>query len=139
MWSKTYSITVEGLSAEKIWKVWTDVNNWHKWQDDIDYAKLDGEFKEGNVIKFRPKGGPNINLELTEVHPGSCFVDLTRFPLAKMYDTHELITHGNKVEIKSTIRVEGFLAFVWRKLVAEGVANGLEEQTNKLIEAVKNE
>jgi hypothetical protein len=138
MWSKSYSKMIEGVNAGQVWNVWTDVNQWHTWQDDIDHAKLDGGFETGNVIHFKPKGGPNIKLELTEVKPNSVFIDLTRFPLAKMYDLHELIDHGNKLEIKSTIRIEGPLSFIWKKLVAENVANGLEEQTEKLIEKVKN-
>jgi len=138
MWTKSYSKTVEGLNAIEVWTVWTDVNQWHTWQDDIEFAKLNGEFSKGGLIQFKPKGGPNIKLELTEVKPYSVFVDLTRFPLAKMFDLHEIIDHGEKLEIKSTIRIEGPLSFLWRKLVAENVAKGLEEQTDRLIEKVKN-
>ncbi len=139
MWCKSYSKRVKGLDSEQIWKVWTDVNNWHKWQDDIEYAKLDGEFQEGNIFLFKPKGGPKIKIELTDVKQNSTFVDLTRFPLAKMYDSHQIIDHGDELEIKTTIRIEGPLSFLWRKIVAEDVANGMEEQTEKLIERVRNE
>ena len=90
------------------------------------------------MIHFKPKGGPNIRLELTEVKPNYSFVDLTRFPLARMFDLHELLDHGDKLEIKSTIRIEGPLSFLWRKLVAENVAKGLKEQTERLIEKAKN-
>lgn len=138
MWSKSYSKTVEGLNASQVWKVWSDINQWHTWQDDIEYAQLDGEFKTGNVFRFKPKGGPNIKIELTEVKPGSVFIDLTRFPLAKMYDKHELIDQGDGLEIKSTIRIEGPLSYLWRKLVAENVAGGMEEQTDRLIERARN-
>lgn len=138
MWTKSYSKTVENLNAAKVWSVWTDVNQWHTWQDDIEFAKLNGEFRKGSLIHFKPKGGPNIKLELTEVTPNSVFVDLARFPLARMFDSHEIIDHGENLEIKSTIRIEGPLSFLWRKLVAENVAKGLEEQTDKLIEKVKN-
>ena len=117
MWTKSYSKTVENLDATRVWTVWTDVNQWHTWQDDIESAKLNGEFKKGSVIHFKPKGGPNIRLELTEV---------------------ELLDHGDKLEIKSTIRIEGPLSFLWRKLVAENVAKGLKEQTERLIEKAKN-
>ena len=138
MWSKSYSKTVEGLSANLIWNVWTDVNQWHTWQDDIEYAQLDGEFIKGNVFRFKPKGGPNIKIELAEVKPNSVFVDLTRFPLARMYDSHELIEHGDKLEIKTTLRIECPLSFLWRKLVAENVVNGMKEQTERLIEKARN-
>ena len=138
MWTKSYSKTVENLKAAEVWTVWADVNQWHTWQDDIEFAKLNGEFRKGGLIHFKPKGGPNFKLELTEVKPNSVFVDLTRFPLARMFDSHEIIDHGEKLEIKSTIRIEGPLSFLWRKLVAENVAKGLEEQTDRLIEKVKN-
>ena len=138
MWTKSYSKIVENLDAAKVWTVWTDVDQWHTWQDDIEYATLSGEFAKGGLIHFKPRGGPNIKLELAEVKPDSVFVDLTRFPLARMFDSHELIDHGGNLEIKSTIRIQGPLSFLWRKLVAENVANGLEQQTDKLIEKVNN-
>lgn len=137
MWTKTYSKVVDGVSTDQVWKVWSDVNQWHTWQDDIEYAKLDGEFKAGNVFRFKPKGGPNINIELTEVKPKAVFVDLTQFFLAKMYDSHELIERGNQLEIKTTLRLEGPLAFLWKKLVVDDIAKGMPEQTERLIEKAR--
>jgi hypothetical protein len=138
MWSKTYSQKVTGLDAEQLWKVWTDVNQWHTWQDDIEYAKLDGEFSAGQSILFKPKGSSEIKIELTRVEPNQRFVDLTRFPLAKMYDTHEIIEHGNQLEVKTTVSLQGILAPLWRKLVAEDIANSLDIQTERLIARAKN-
>jgi hypothetical protein len=138
MWSKSYSKTVKDLTAGQVWNIWTDINQWHTWQDDIEYARLDSEFKKGGAFLFKPKGGPRFNIELTKVEPNFAFVDLTRFPLAKMYDAHELIDHGDKLEIKTTISIEGPLSFLWRKIVAENVANGMKEQTERLIEKVRN-
>jgi len=138
MWSKTYSKTVQGLKADNVWKVWTDVNQWHVWQDDIEYAKLDGEFKVGNTFLLKPKGGPKVNIEIIKVEPNIIFTDLTRFPLAKMYGSHEFFVHGDELEIKTTMSIEGPLSFVWRKIVAEDVANGMQEQTERLIEKARN-
>jgi hypothetical protein len=138
MWTKSYSQTVKDLSAERVWDVWTDVNQWHAWQDDVEYACLDGAFESGKKFAFRPKGGPDIEIELTEVRKNSTFVDVTRFPFARMIDSHELIEHGDELEIKCTVTMVGPLAFVWRKLVGEGVANGLPEQTRRLIERAQH-
>lgn len=138
MWSKSYSKTVKGLKVEEVWGVWTDVNNWHTWQNDIEYAKLDGDFKVGSVFQFKPKGGPKVSIELFKVEPNKMFVDLTRFPLAKMYGTHEFIARGEELEIRTTMSIEGPLSLVWRKIVTEGIVDSLEEQTEKLIEKVRN-
>ena len=137
MWSKTYSKKVTGLKLEGIWAIWADINNWHEWHDDIEYAKLSGKFDSGNKFILKPKNGPKVSIELIEVNPYSKFVDLTRFPLAKMYGIHEFIQNGNEIEIKTTMKVTGLLSFIWRKLVAEKVANGEEEQTNGLIKRAK--
>lgn len=138
MWIKTTSLIVNGLSADKVWKVWTDVNQWHTWQDDIDYAKLEGEFKTGAVFKFKPRGGPKINIELIEVRENSMFTDLTKFPLARMYDSHELVENGNQLEIRPTLKIEGPLSWLWKKLVAENVASGVDKQLARLVERSQN-
>jgi len=54
MWSKCYSRKMEGLNANQIWDVWTDVNQWHTWRDDIKSAKLGGDFKQSTS---NPKEG----------------------------------------------------------------------------------
>ena len=136
-WSRTYSKKIKGLQAEKIWAVWTDVNNWHTWQKDIEYAKLEGEFKTGNTFILKPKGVSAVTIQIIDVKINKGFTDLTKFPLAKMYGKHEFIQHDNEIEIKTTMSVEGFLGFVWRKIVAEDVANGMAEQTESLIQMVK--
>ena len=138
MWSKTYSKTVKGLSAEQVWKVWTDLNQWHTWQSDIEYAKLEGEFKVGNTFLLKPKGGPQVKIEIIQVAENKQFMDLTRFPGARMYGSHEFVMHGDELEIKTTMSIEGWLSLLWRKLVAEDVANGMSEQTANLIEKAKN-
>ena len=138
MWSKTYSKKVTGLRADQAWKVWTDVNQWHTWQGDIEFAKLEGEFKVGNRFLLKPKGGPKVEIEIIKVEPYKSFTDLSRFPGAKMFGSHEFITHGDELEIKTTMSIEGWLSFLWRKIVAEGVANGMREQTDRLIEKARN-
>lgn len=138
MWSKAYCKKVKGLKAEEVWKVWTDLNLWHTWQSDIEYAKLEGEFKVGNTFLLKPKGGPRVSIEIIQLEPNRKFVDLTRFPGARMYGSHEFLIHGDELEIVTTMSIDGPLSFLWRKLVAEGVANGMKDQTENLINKVKN-
>ncbi|MFD1878903.1 hypothetical protein ACFSF3_19080 [Vibrio chagasii] len=66
------------------------------------------------------------------------FTDLTKFPLARMYDSHELVEHGNQLEIRSTLKIEGPLSWLWKKLVAENVASGVDKQLARLVERSQN-
>ena len=138
MWSKTYSKRVRDVEAEKVWKVWTDVNQWHTWQPDIEYAKLDGDFKVGNTFILKPRGGRGVTIEIIKVESSQQFTDLTRFPGARMLGCHEFIAHGDELEIRTTMSIEGFLSFLWKKIVAENVANGMAEQTEALIEKTRS-
>ena len=138
MWSRTHSKRVRNVPAENIWAVWIDVNQWHTWQPNLEYAKLNGDFKVGNTFKLKPIGGPAVTIEIVKAEFCREFTDLTRFPGARMYGCHEFITHDDELEIRTTMRIEGFLSFLWRKIVAEDVANNMAKQTEALIEKSRN-
>jgi hypothetical protein len=133
MWTRTFAKTYAGITAEQVWTVWAEVDAWPAWQDDLERAHCEGGFAAGQRIVFHPKGGPDLSLELTEVVPGRRFTDRTRFSLARMDDIHELKSRPEGVEVRSTIRVEGLLAFLWVRLVARGIVDGLERQTDALV------
>jgi hypothetical protein len=137
MWTGTHSQRVGGLSAEKVWRVWTDVNRWSEWQDDLELARLDGEFREGVTFLLRPQGGPNVKVELVNVETNVNFTDVTRFPLAKMTSAHDLIRRGIELEVRTTVTVTGPLAFLWSRLVAKGIVAGLPKQTQALIDRAR--
>ena len=134
MKSYSYSQKVKNIAIEKLWATWTNVNQWQTWQDDLDFAKLEGEFKEGKSFILKPKGGPQVNIQLQKVIPNQQFIDLTRFPLARMYGNHEFIQCENgDIEIKTTMSIEGPLAFLWHRLVMAGIVEKLGSQTDSLI------
>lgn len=137
-WTRTYSTVVNDVLVKDLWDVWADVNCWSAWQDDIEYAKLTDEFKTGNHFLFKSKGAPKaFKLLLSDVQPLRQFTDVTHFFGATMHDDHELIERDEGVEIKTTINIEGPLAWVWRKIVAEGIVKSLPEQTDNLIKRTR--
>jgi polyketide cyclase/dehydrase/lipid transport protein len=138
-WEREYALTVTDLSRDEVWRAWEDVNHWNRWDDDLEFARLDGAFKKGERFTLKPKGGPRVTIELAEVERLASFTDLTRFPLARMWGTHELRDSSRGLVLRSVIRVDGPLAFLWRKIVAEGVARGLERQTHRLIAYVREQ
>ena len=137
MWSKTYSKTVGDLTAFQIFSAWSDIDRWPEWLDDVESTEMLGPFTPGSFFKFKPKGGPNLKLELTETTPNQSFTDMTRFPFARMYDVHELVETPEGVEIRSTVKILGLASFLWRKIVAEGIAANAAHQTELLIARVR--
>ena len=133
----TATRVVEGITKEQVYSFWVDVNNWTKWNDDIKSAELHGAFKEGNFFTLTLKNGQKVKIKLLKVEENKSFTDLTAFPLAKMYGIHEIIEKDGKIELVATIKIEGFLSFLWTKIVAQNVADSLGSDMDKMIDLIK--
>ena len=128
MWTKSYSIVTNEVTKEQMWKLFSDVNNWHNWDKGIDYAKIDGKFEKGNHFELKPKGGPQVKIQLVETIENQKFVDLTTFPFAKMWGEHTFEETTKGLKITTTMKVKGMLSFLWIKLVAKNIADGLKDE-----------
>ena len=134
MWSKSHSLVTKAVTKEQLWKLFADVNSWHTWDEGIEYARLDGKFEKGNHFLLKPKKGPKVKIELVEIIENKKFVDLTKFPLAKMYGEHTFEETPNGLKITTTMKVEGALGFLWRKIVAEDIANALPVEMEQQVQ-----
>lgn len=133
--SKTYS----GIKAQDIWKIWTDVNNWHEWHGDLDYCKMEGEFKVGNHFYLKPKGVSPVKITLTEVIEEKSFTDCTEFFGAKMYDTHSLEETSQGLKLINKLVVTGPLKWLWVLLVAKSVAYTVPDEVESLVKLAREQ
>jgi len=134
MWTRTYSKTFKNISKGIIWKLWTDVNNWHQWHGDLDYCKLEAPFVVGNHFMLKPKGVKPVKIMLTEVEEGRKFTDCTTFFGAKMIDTHKMEETPDGLRLTNTLVVTGPLKWLWIKLVAQNVANTVPQEMEALVD-----
>ncbi len=135
MWTKSHSIVTKEVSKEQMWRLFADVNNWHKWDNGIEFAKLEGNFEKGNFFTLRPKGGPNVKVELLETVENHRFLDVTKFPFAKMYDLHTFEDTIDGLKVTNTITVKGLLGFLWVKIVAQKIVDALPKDMQEQIKA----
>lgn len=138
MWTRSHSIVTREVTKEQMWKLFADVNNWQTWDEGIEFAKLEGKFEKGNFFMLRPKGGPDVKVELLETEENKMFLDVTKFPLAKMYDKHTFEETQEGLKITNTITVRGVLGFLWRKIVAQKIVDALPEGMQIQIKAAKS-
>ncbi len=135
MWSKSHSIVTTEVTKEQMWKLFANVNNWHTWDKGIEYAKMEGRFEKGNGIVLKPQGEPEIKIEILDVVENKRFIDVAKFPLAKLYDDHLFEETGNGLKITITITVTGFLGFLWQKIVAQKIVDNLPNDMQEQIKA----
>lgn len=140
MWKKEHKTITKEVTAQQIWQVWRDIENWPKWDSGLEsctWLVPYVEFKAGSVFKLKVKNGPAFKIFITEVTPNRSFTDYAQFFLARLYDIHELRETPEGLEITNTTTMTGPLAWLWRKLVGENVANSIPEQTQNLIARAK--
>lgn len=138
MWTRTYSKTFKDLKREDIWRIWTDINNWPTWHEDLDYCKLEDRFEVGNHFMLKSKGVKPVKILLTEINEGYSFTDCTSFFGAKMYDTHGMEETTEGLKLTNTLIVMGPLKCLWIKLVAQNVADTVSEETEALVKLARN-
>lgn len=137
MWQQSKQRVIKG-NKEAVWKLWSDVQNWDRWDNDVEHATLEGGFKTGSTIMFKIKNGPKIKMSLVEVIDKAKYTDLTKFPLAKMYGEHLMEEVPGGLMLTTTITVKGPLRWLWKKLVAEDVVKEIPFQFDN-IERLINE
>ncbi len=138
MWKRTHSIVTKEITSNQIWKLFSDVNNWHTWDEGIEYARIEGKFEAGNYFTLRPKGGPDVKVKLLKTEKNVGFLDVTSFPLAKMYDEHVFEETSDGLKITNTITVKGLLSFLWVKIVAEKIALSLPQDMLNQVRAARS-
>ena len=138
MWKQFHSKLYTNVKKENIWRLWTDVNNWPTWHDDLDYCKMEGEFAVGNHFMLKPKGVRPVKIIITEINDGYSFTDCTIFPGAKMYDTHAMEETPDGLLLSNTLIVTGPLKWLWIKLVAQNVADAVPGEVDALVNLARN-
>jgi hypothetical protein len=135
MWIKSHSTVTKEVTKEQMWKLFADVNNWHTWDKGVEFAKLEGKFEKGNHFIFQPKGGPKLKIGIAEAVENHTFTDMTVFPLAKMYGEHVFEDTAKGLKISTTMKVKGILSFLWVKIVAQKIVDGLPNDMQDQIKA----
>ena len=137
MWTKTYSQFYPNISPRKVWELWKDIDNWPSWHGDLDFCKLEGEFKPGNYFILKPKGIKPFRILLTDIEEMESMTDCTKFFGAKMYDTHSMEIRPDGIILKNKLVVKGPLKWFWILLVAKGVAKSVPQEMEALAKLAK--
>lgn len=126
-------------SPQAVYALWADVNNWHTFDDGIEWAKLNGPFAEGATYTIKPKGGPKVKATVVTDQPPTRFIDVSHLWGAKLRFDHTITTTEgiSTVEIINTI--DGPLAWLWAKILGKDQQADLERSVQKLVATAEAE
>lgn len=133
----SYTATADG-SIEDVWAVWSDVNNWGKWDSGIEHTEISTNFKVGNTFSLTPRGGEPIQVTLKTVTSGEEFSDEAVLPFGTIRNLHRVERLGDKIclthEVQAEIEPEssGFFG----KEIWPHMQGGLSESVNNILSIV---
>jgi hypothetical protein len=122
------------VPEDKIWRLWTDVGNWKKWDGGVEYSSIDGKFENGVFGTLKSVNGPKSTFRLEDVVVNRSFTSRSKLPLCTMDFVHELEKDGNGVKIRHGIRIYGLLTFVFKRVIGKNAAKGLPAAVKRLVD-----
>jgi Polyketide cyclase / dehydrase and lipid transport len=106
MWSFEYTHPTTA-SPETIWRLWSDVSNWSRWDTDLEEVTLDGEFTEGAKGALRPEGMESFPFTITRTEPGAGYSDETPIGDAVLRFDHDLLTVEGERQVRQRVTMLG--------------------------------
>jgi hypothetical protein len=58
-----------------VWRLWSDVGSWHRWDPAVEGVALEGHFAEGAAGTMVLAGGVEVPFTLEVVEPGARYLD----------------------------------------------------------------
>jgi hypothetical protein len=138
MWSTEVTRTTTA-SKEKIWYLWSDVQNWKTWDKDVESAELFGAFKQGTKGVMKPSEGPRATFSITECTRLKSFTNTSALPLCRIDFIHVMNETEGRLEVKHQVVMTGILTFLFSKIIGRKIEAGLPYAVDSLVKTAETE
>jgi hypothetical protein len=144
-----YSITTKVAKAD-IWPFYANLAIWPDWDEDIEYARLEGnDFIQGAKGTIKPVGGPKVKFELSEVTMDKSFTVTSYLPsclpkpwrrlITKMIFAHHLKDNADgTITITHHIKMKGLTAPLFAFIIGRKIKANLPDAMNKLVKLAES-
>ena len=97
--------------ADKVWRVWSDVNTWPEWNPDMKASRIDGPLKLGATGNIDTRSGGKHDVVVTHFEDGRSFeLESTALPGTKMAIRATITPRGSGSTITQGFEPRGILA-----------------------------
>jgi len=112
--------TLETTAApETIWSIWTDVDNWKKWDTGLKDAQMDTDFAlnaKGFILSLEDR---KAKFKITEYIEGQSYTYKTSLPLGGLYVKRFLTEKNGKTTFTHEVWFAGLTKGVFSKLLGK--------------------
>lgn len=132
---ETTSTLETGVPPAAIWeRAYADARSWPEWNAEIKSATLDGPLAMGATARIAFRTGLRLRFRVVEFEDGRVFTDESKLPGARMGHRHliEPLPDGGS-RLTNTIYIEGWLAWIWRRIVGPAAARSLPDAQRDIV------
>lgn len=90
MWTHEHAAETT-VTAEAIWKVLRDLDNWARWDTSMETVSIEGPFQVGSHVSMTPTGQEPIRSVITGIRENEFYADETDMGGVKLAFSHTLI------------------------------------------------
>ena len=122
---KTYGVSrPTTASPEKVWSVWSDPNNWSRWNSGIRAAKIDGPLRSGATGEMETNRGSKHAVTFADVEPlRGMTMSMSGMPGTRFTFICEITPNGTGSTIAQSVAFSGPLAFIVGPLMGKMMAS----------------
>jgi hypothetical protein len=116
-------------TKEKMWSIWTDIENWNQWIDSVESSSLNGNFENGVKGSMKIKGSSS-SFTIVDVVENESFICRSKLPLCTMDAGHFMKEENGKLKLKLYAKASGPLTFIYKRALekeSEGMKTVLEK------------
>src|SRR5438309_5016667 len=112
---------------ERVWRLWSDVSTWPRWNPDVLAISLAGPFASGTRGSMTTKAGGIQQIELADVRPGQAFTLVTApVPLSTFSFECRIAPGSQGSRISQGVSMRGPLGWLFSGMMGERMAEGFK-------------
>ena len=121
---KTYGVSRSTTaSPEAVWRVWSDPNNWSRWNSGIRSAEVDGPIANGTRGKMTTDRGSTHDVTFHDVVEERAFsMSMAGPPLTTFTFNCEIAPNNGGSTIAQNVAISGPLAFLFGAMMGNEMA-----------------
>jgi uncharacterized protein YndB with AHSA1/START domain len=115
-------------SPERVWRIWSDVSTWPRWNPDVLSISIEGPFASGARGRMTTKAGGTHAITLRDVEPGASFgLETSPIPLGRFHFACRVRPAGAGAStISQSITIGGPLGPLYSAMMGSRIAQGFE-------------
>jgi uncharacterized protein YndB with AHSA1/START domain len=136
---KTYGVSRSTTASPGIvWSVWSDPNNWSRWNSGIQSAELDGPIANGAKGKMTTTRGSTHDVTFHDIVEGRAFsMSMAGPPLTAFTFSCEITPDGTGSTIAQSVAFSGPLGFLFGAMMGNEMARHFKPVLDDLARAAE--